>query len=475
MRRALSGILIVLAIQPAACARYQHYTATLINPLDEAREYSARRLDDPTLARILAAHGVPIEGTAWDSRQLALAALYFRPDLTEAERSLAAARAGEITAGVRPYPSVTATADQAAKVDEGRSTPWSFSLTTGITLELGGKRGARISRARAFTLGAQLRLETAAWQTISGTRRAASTALATEIDLADARAETAQLRSLLELLRSRYTEGQIARADLARSEIDVQTAGVVVTQASRARSDARSALARELAVPLRRVDQLPLAADPRSACAAVDSLPLDAMETLALRTLPVVGAALADYTVADGDLTLQIAQQYPDIVVGPGIAWAQGVQRWIVSLGLPSLPTDRNRGPIAEADAHRAVRAARVTVVQDSILAAVDSAIASCRHVRYEITVTDSLVRASAEQLRLARSAYQRGETGKTEVAFALVALTRAQRARNQAVQRAFLDGIALESATGASLSGPPIRWDDLLIPRDSTRRNTHE
>ena len=121
------------------------------------------------------------------------------------------------------------------------------------------------------------------------------------------------------------------------------------------------------------------------------------------------------------------------------------------------------------------MRAARVTVVQDSILAAVDSATAACRHARYEITVTDSLVRASAEQLGFARAAYQRGETGKTEIAFAQVALTRAQRARNQAIQRALIDGIALESATGAWRSGPPIRWDDLLIPRDRTQRDSHE
>ena len=475
MRTALSGIFIVLAIQPGACARYQHYMPAPITATDEAREYAARRLDDATLAGILAAQGVPVESSAWNSRQLALASLYFRPDLAEAQRSLGAARAGEITAGVRPYPSITATTNRAAKADEGHSTPWSFSLTSGLTMELGGKRGARISRARAVTLGARLRLESIAWQTIGSTRRAASTALATEIDLADARAETSQLRALLELLRGRYSEGQIARTDLARSEIDVQTASVAITQASRARSDARSALARELAVPLSQVVQLPLAADPRPGCAAVDSLPVDTMETLALRTLPVVGAALADYAVAEADFRLQIAQQYPDIVVGPGIAWEQGVQRWILSLALPSLPIDRNRGPIAEADAHRAVRAARATVVQDSILAAVDSAMAACRHARYEITVADSLVRASAEQLGLARAAYERGETGKTEIAFAQVALTRAQRARNQAVQRAFMDGIALESATGAWLSGPPIRWDDLLIPRDSTQRNRHE
>lgn len=463
-----AGVLGILAIQLGACARYARYQPAPLMVTDEAGAYAARRLDDPGLARVLAAHGVATNDTAWDSRPLALAALYFRPALTEAQRSLEAARAGEISARTRPYPSASVVASRAGRASEGRSTPWSVSLATGLTLELGGKRDARIARARAGTLAARLRLESAAWRIAQEARASGTAAVGSDADLADARGELAQLRTLLDLLRGRFREGRIVRAELARSETDVQTSAVAATLALRARSDARAALARALAVPIREADRIPLRPDPRSACVVSDSLPIDTLDVLALWTHPLVGVALADYTVTEADLRGRIAQQYPDLVVGPGLAWDQGIGRWILSLALPGIPIDRARGPIAEAVARRAVQAARVTVVQDSVLAAVDSGVAACHSGAREVAVADSLVRSSAEQLRLTQAAYQRGETGQTETAFARLALIRAERARHQASQRTMAAGVALETATGVWLSGAPVDWRDLIAPDDS-------
>ena len=462
----------VCVIQFGACAQYQHYQPAPLASATEASAYGARRLDDPALAHILAAHGIPVRDSAWDSRQLALAALYFRPDLSEAQRALAATRAAEITAGVRPYPGVSASAERAARADEGHLTPWTFSLTTGFTFELGGKRAARVTRARVATLAARLRLESTAWQVIESARQTGIVAFGADVDLADAGAMAAALRTALGLLRDRYSEGQISRADLARSETDVQTAAVAAMQAAGARTDARSALARALAVSVRQVDQLPLRPALRAGCVTVDSLSLDTLETYALRTLPAVGAALADYAVAEADLRVQVAQQYPDVILGPGIAWGQGTRRWILSLGFPRIAIDRARGPIAEAAARRAVQAARVKVVQDAVLAAVDSGVASCWHVRREVEVADSLVRASGEQVALAQAAYQRGEIGRTELALTQLALVRAQRAQHQATQRTRAAGIALENATGMWLSGPPIEWRDIVIAPDEGVRS---
>lgn len=461
-------LLVILAIQLADCARYQHFQPAPISVADETRAYNARRLDDPALTRVLAAQGVPVNDTAWNFSQLAIAALYFRPDITEAERTLAAARAGEITAGARPYPGIAVTTDRAAHVSGGQSTPWSLSLAAGLTFERGGKRNARLARANAVTFASRLRLESTAWKAVESVKRGGVRALAAEMDLADARRETSALRSLLALFRARYAEGQIARAELARSEADLRAAGIDETRAMRARTEARIALAHALAVPLHQVSQLPLSSDSRSGCRAVDSLPIDTLQTLALRTLPVAGAALGDYTVADADLRLAIAQQYPDIVLGPGLGWDKGVQRWILSLALPRIPVDRARGPIAEATARRAVQAARVRVVQDSVLAAVDSASATCRSSRRDILAADSLLNTTEEQFALARAAYGRGEIGMTEVALAKLSFERARRTHDQATQRILLSGVTLEEATGLWLLGPPIQWQGILIGGDS-------
>lgn len=68
--------------------------------------------------------------------------------------------------------------------------------------------------ARTATLATQLRLESTAWQAVVDARASVLTAFGADVDLADGRAEQAQLRTVLSLLRVRYWERQIARPDL---------------------------------------------------------------------------------------------------------------------------------------------------------------------------------------------------------------------------------------------------------------------
>ncbi|MGH7627279.1 MAG: TolC family protein [Gemmatimonadaceae bacterium] len=469
----------LLLLLTAACFGAQHYQPAPL-PFGEqaAAIFTERHLNEPALARFLAEQNATLRDSAWGPTQLALAAVFFRSDLTAARRAVDVARAGEVSAGARPYPAATASVERAAHPDEGHSTPWTFALATGLTFETGGKRAARIAHARALTLAAQLRLQAAGWDVVQNTREAAVVALGADVALADARAETAGLAELQRLLQVRFADGQITRTDLARVAGELQSAAVAADQASRMRTESRLALARSLAVPLAEVERLPLRAGERAGCKLADSLPHDTLETLALTTRADLGAALADYAAAEADLHEQVARQYPDLTIGPGITWEQGIRRWVLSLGIPAIAIDRARGPIAEARARRAEQAARVAVLQDSILAAVDSSAAACSAARAEASVADSLIHAMETQLQLVEGAYQRGEVGRTEVAMAQMAETRAQRTRHQATARDLTAGVALERSTGLWRSALPTRWPDLLAPRDSAReapQDSHE
>ncbi|HWG54717.1 MAG TPA: TolC family protein [Gemmatimonadaceae bacterium] len=461
----------LLLLLTAACFGAQHYEpAPLPSGEQAAANFSDRNLNDPALARFLAEQSATLRDSAWLPTQLALAAVFFRSDLTVVRRAVDVARAGEVTAGARPYPDASASVERAAHPDEGHSTPWTFALATGLTFETGGKRSARIARARALTLAAQLRLQAAGWDVVQSTREAAMGAVSADVELADARAETAGLTELQRLLQVRFAQGQITRTDLARVAGELQSAAVAADQANRMRTESRLALARALGVPLAEVERLPLRVGDHTGCEVADSLPHDTLETLALTTRTDLGAALADYAAAEADLHEQVARQYPDLTIGPGITWEQGVRRWVLSLGIPAIAIDRARGPIAEARARRAEQAARVTVLQDSILAAVDSSAAACRAARAQASVADSLAHAMESQRQLVEGAYQRGEVGRTELALAQVAEARAQRTRHQATARDLTAGVALERATGLWRSALATRWPDLLAPLDSAR-----
>lgn len=465
---------VALLLQPlvaTACVQYQRYESAPLASRTSPTTYAARALDDREFARFLAAHGSPPPDSGLTPSALGLAALYFRPDVAETRALVRAARAGEITAGTRPFPSATAAVERAARSSEGNASPWTLSISGGLTFETGGKREARQVRARAITLGAVLRFGATAWQLAQEARQSAVVVLSADRDITDVEAELSALRTVLELVRARYGEGRVSLADVAQAETDVQTAAVALVQSRRTRTELRSKLARALGVSLRAVQNASIREEPRSGCDAADSIGADSTVRLApaaLRTRVEVGAALADYAVAEANLRLAVAQQYPDLSIGPGIAWDQGIGRWLLAVGSSAIPTNRKHGPIAEAEAQRAVRAARVTMVEDSIVAQVDLALASCRDIRGETAATDSLVATTTERQRLTEAAYARGEIGQTEVAFARLAVVRVNRTRRQAFQHRQAAGAALEAAVGRWVTQPGIRWPDLLEPIDS-------
>ena len=451
-----------------SCAGYRKYEPAPLDAAHEAASYTTRRPDDPKLVRFLTEHGVNPD-SATSPTGLALASLYFRSDVAENAALFEAARAAEITARARPNPSASATIERNLSSDDSGGSPWTVSLTTGLTLETGGKRAARVSQARATTLASELRLQSTEWRVAQETRIAAVNSVGADNDVADSELESSEQRTLLGLLRARYAEGRISLADLAQAETDVRNATVSVTQAKRFRTDARTSLSRSLGMPLSSVDSLVIRNETWSACDRLASPRAralrDTLQTLALRHRFDVGVALADYAVAEASLRQQIAQQYPDLNIGPGISWDQGVARWLLAVGTGAIPLTRNRGPLAEAEARRSVQAAHFKVTEDSVLAQVDSAEAACRNVQSEIDAANLLATATRERLRIAQAAYSRGETGRTEVALANLALVRVAHVQRQALQRRQLAGSMLEAALGIWLTAPGIRWPQGLVP----------
>jgi outer membrane protein, heavy metal efflux system len=253
-------------------------------------------------------------------------------------------------------------------------------------------------------------------------------------------------------------------AEVARSEADERADAVAAVDAERARIDARVALAQALGVRFDRVDTLHLRVQLVSSCTLLDSLAArsaiaavhDSLATMALQARADVGAAIAEYTASDAEVRLEVARQYPDLALGPGLLWDQGIPGWIVNVGLPSLIGGRNRGPIAGSEARRAEQGARVRLLQDSVQSDIDGAVAGCRGVRTVVSTADSLIEATQRAVDLADSAYQRGETGRTERAIARLALVRAEHTRRLAAARRDAAGAALDRATG--------RWIGLTV-----------
>jgi outer membrane protein TolC len=199
---------------------------------------------------------------------------------------------------------------------------------------------------------------------------------------------------------------------------------------------------------------------PPSGCASLDTTGPGAFTAAAIRGRPEIAIALAEYAISESRLRLEVARQFPDLELGPGFVWDQGVNRWALAFAVPALLGSRNRGAIAEADAAREVAALRVAEVQDSVLADLDLAVERCRGAALELVAADSVVAAAERLQRREREAYDRGETSGLEPARAELQLLRASRARRRAGRLLALASLELERAAGGPPS-PEAAWPD--------------
>jgi outer membrane protein TolC len=140
---------------------------------------------------------------------------------------------------------------------------------------------------------------------------------------------------------------------------------------------ARSRVASTLGLPVSAIDGMRLP-DVSLAPSWSDAQLAQAKRAALLSRSDVLGA-LAKYRSANAALELELARKMPDVHLGPGYQYDQGLNKWSLGITFEIPVFNRNEGPIAEAAAHRAEAAAQFNLVQAQALAAIESAVAALR------------------------------------------------------------------------------------------------
>ncbi len=444
-----------LALACTACVRYEP------RPLDVAlhpAEVLRRDLSDSALTAVVTRYAGAPERGRWTDRQLAVAALALRSDLRRLRAEWRGAAAAVRTAGERPGIGVQGEVERRVSGrDEGSD--WVVGLSGLFQLELGGKRGARLQAARAGEALAESRLVVASRMAALETRLAAAELVHAMQEADDAREEVRALEAVHALERTRYAEAALGASEVARTATEIQEARLALAGSEHRVLSARAGLAAALTLRSGAIEALTLSLEPPNGCATL-AASADTLVPGAVERRQEVAVALGEYALAESRLRLEVARQFPDLELGPGFVWDQGVNRWALAFALPALIGSRNRGAIAEADAAREVAGLRVAEAQDAVLADIDRAVQGCRGAAIELAAADSVVAAAERLHQRERDAYERGETSGLEPARTELQLLRARRARRGAERRLQRASIELERALG----GPPSsegRWPD--------------
>jgi outer membrane protein TolC len=435
----------------AGCA---HYAPQPLDTPALVEQWRTRSLADTALRQAVAERAGAVENDAWSSAQLAVAALLRHPEVTEAQAALDVARAGEVSAGARPQPGVSGEIGRAT--DSGPfESPWFGSVSVSVTIELGGKRGARIAAARSRTARAAVDVAGATWAVALRTHEVHAATLAADSLAAALDAERASLATVIRSARRRLEAGEVASSEVARLTSEQATLEIERSRIDAQREGTRQDLARALALPRSHLGDIAPRPDRVDGCRATEAMPLETLESRALTQRAEVGRSLAEYAEAEAALRLEVARSWPDLVLGPGFVWDGGVHRWNLLASLPELMLNRNRGPIGEATARRAAVAVHVDAMQQEVLADVATARAACTGAMRELATSDSAVSALAREAEVVAGAVERGERGERDRLAVSLVQARAGRERQQAAARVAQAGLALERAVGGWLADP--------------------
>jgi cobalt-zinc-cadmium efflux system outer membrane protein len=285
-------------------------------------------------------------------------ALRYSPVVQAKEREHAAVRAIEITAGLRPNPTASYSAEQLGNSNVDQQ----HTVALSQPIELGGKRQRRIESAQAASRVSEAELNDVRRQVVAQVKKAFTDALAAAATQKLAEENLRTLDEVERVNRLRVDRGDIAELELLRIQVQRFAFERDLGDARQAQQAARIAL-RAAIGPDAVAGEFAITGD-----LAFREVPID-RERLLEKTLtlrPDVRAAEAARARARADLNLAKANAWWDVApqvqyqrIGPDNTFGLGIS-------IPLRVFDRNQGEIARsrAEIERAARQRDAAAVQ---------------------------------------------------------------------------------------------------------------
>jgi cobalt-zinc-cadmium efflux system outer membrane protein len=393
------------------------YTPAPLDVASTVRSYNARNLENQDLVRYIDTHDArptTAQPARWDFDRLTLAAFYYSPELDAARAKSATASAAVQSASQLPNPTLQIPFEYTSNPKYGES-PYTLGLGLDIPIETAGKRGYRVALARQLSVAAQFDVGATAWQVRSRLRSALaelffarhrSQVLAQRIDVRE---------HAVHLLDKRRSLGAASTPEVLQALSLLAQDRLELSAAQQRVGDAQGAAAATIGVPLAEFRSLELSLEGFEA--PLLSIPNGIAVDLALQNRADVLDALAAYEASQAGLQLEVANQYPDIHLGPGYTFDAGAHKFALSLSGLSLPLfNQNQGQIAEAQAKRREAGAHFIVVQTQAIAQAEQALQRYGAAVSAVNLANSLVETNLKQLNAARRSLAAGETDQLDL-----------------------------------------------------------
>ena len=451
----LIGTLVVVAVTLGGCT---HYAPRPRPPERLVADFTARTLEDPALRadldKALPARNTEWPRQSWNRADLLIAMLHFNDTLAQGRATVSVAAAAKTTAREFPNPTVTLASEYANQHD---GTPlWLWGIATDWLLDVGTRRGARVTAADLGAQQARYEFTELTWKTRGSLRRALADVFITDREVALLETMDADRQSQLAMARRQLELGAATRGDVDRIVSDALLDEQKLNDSRRRASAARSAAAAAIGVPVAALEHVQLSWDQLDNPPEIAEAVMQRWREDSLLVRADVQSAVVGYTLAEEALRLEVARQYPEVHLGPGYTWDHGVKRLQFNLGMTLPLLNRNQGAIAEAEARREEAGAKLEATVAAAYAEIDEGIRQWRLARDRLAQAHGGIYESAQRIYSeTEHGFAAGGNDRTELVAAKIARTLTELQVLDAVRGSQEALAGLEDALRRPLEGP--------------------
>jgi outer membrane protein TolC len=397
----------------SGCA-WRSYTPAPLNLPLSAESDIARRLDDNNVQTALAANGHDTTGwpdIVWSREKLTTAMLSIHPQ-QRAARAKVAAAIKRIQSGLKASPpELSTTLEHHSQSSDGKTSPWAVGAGLQWQLVDGSVKTALSEFAHTETQDVTLSAGETAWRlhTALGAALLDRQMALERVHLAAKGLELALAREQSVAVRERYGVANALEVQLTAQRL--QGAKREAAEADAAKVTAQASLAAALSVPYASLNGLrfadwhtPVMADATTA------------RQLALQNNLTFARERMQYNLAEAELKLQVAKQYPSINLGPGLLWSQGDTVWQFTFSLPAALLHRNQAAIETAEAQRSAQGAQVLAKQSDIISEVERLRLNALALAQPLQVAQASLQAAQMQLQLTTAQFDAGNVDALSV-----------------------------------------------------------
>ena len=414
-----SALIGCLSITLFGCG-FQQYIAKPLDTTVIASRFENKNTDSDEFRQFLISNGytntqLPIQ--QWGADELTYCALFFHPSLDVARAQWRAAEAKQAGSAAKPIPTINSHIAHSNNANDDIS-PFALGLSIDIPIETANKRQIRLESATHLSQAAKFEAAQTAWQLRNQVTQALFEYQFNLQQIALLTQEKSLREEIVAIFQKRHSLGMASNVELSTAKLHLQAITTELGAQQQNKLVLLSSLANHLGLPLSKVQTMQLSST------SDNSLPDDSAEMLAntqnraLLNRLDIRIALERYAAAEAKVKLEIAKQYPDMILSPGYAYEFGDRIW--SLGLSGLLTllNKNKIAIAEATQLREVEAAQFEALQNTVIAQASNARAKLTQAKQVLNDQKTLFNQQRSNTQRISRRFSAGEIDRLEVTY---------------------------------------------------------